>query len=156
MAKESPGRNRDRLIFDFFLVIFALVFLFYSFELNFRSWFFPGVFSIILLIMVVIQTLIDFYGARKMPHLQNLSSVQEKDRPSRLQGKNARLGLVALSMLAFYFIFRFVTIYLAIPVICVLLLRFMGKKSWFTVGLVAVSMDVFIYVFFQVVLETSL
>jgi hypothetical protein len=162
VAKESPGRDRDKLIFDVFLVIVALVFLFNSFELNFRSWFFPGVFSIILLVMMVIQTLMDLYPAQKMSRFQDLTSTRAEDRSStkslktKLQGKNARLVLVTLSMLVFYFIFRFVTIYIAIPVLCVLLLRFLGKKSWLTIGLVAISMDVFIYVFFQLLLETSL
>jgi hypothetical protein len=162
VTKESPGRVRDKLIFDLFLVIVALVFFFNSLELNFRSWFFPGVFSIILLVMAVIQTLMDLYPAQKRSQFQDLTSTQAEDRSSKeslktkLQGKNARLMLVTLSMLAFYFIFRFVTIYLAIPVLCVLLLRFFGKKSWLTISLVAVFMDVFIYVFFQLLLETSL
>jgi hypothetical protein len=162
MSKGLFGQNRDKLIFDVFLVIVALVFLFNSFELNFRSWFFPGVFSITLLMMAVIQTLMDLYPAQKMSQFQDLTSTQVKDRSStkslkaKMQGKNVRLVLVTLSMLAFYLIFRFVTIYIAIPVLCVLLLRFLGKKSWFTIGLVATSMDVFIYVFFQLLLETSL
>jgi len=162
VAKESPGRDRDKLIFDLFLVIVALVFFFNSLELNFRSWFFPGVFSIILLVMAVIQTLMDFYPAQKRSQFQDLTSTQVEDRSSKkslkpkLQGRNARLALVTLSMLAFYFIFRFMTIYLAIPVLCVLLLRFFGKRSWLTIALVAVFMDVFIYVFFQLLLETSL
>ncbi len=162
MAQGLFGRNRDKLIFDVFLVIVALVFLFNSFELNFRSWFFPGVFSIILLIMAGIQTLMDLYQGLKTSKIEDLTIAQEKGRPSweniktKLQGKNARAVLVTLSMLVFYFTFRFVTIYLAIPVLCVLLLRFFGKKSWLTISLVAVFMDVFIYVFFQLLLETSL
>jgi len=112
--------------------------------------------------MAVIQTLMDLYPAQERPQFQDLPSTQAEDRSSKkslktkLQGKNARLAVVTLSMLAFYFIFRFVTIYIAIPVLCILLLRFLGKKSWFTVGLVAICMDVFIYVFFQLLLETSL
>jgi hypothetical protein len=112
--------------------------------------------------MAVIQTLMDLYPARKMSQFQNLISTEAEDRFSKkglntkLQGKNVRLMLVTLSMLVFYFIFRFVTIYLAIPVLCVLLLRFFGKKSWLTIALAAVFMDVFIYVFFQLLLETSL
>ena len=162
MAQGLFGQNRNKLIFDLFLVIVALVFLFNSFELNFRSWFFPGVFSIILLIMAGIQTLMDLYQGLKTSKIEDLTIAQEKDRPSlenirtKLEGKNARALLVTLSMLAFYFIFRFVTIYIAIPVLCVLLLRLLGKKSWLTIGLVAISMDVFIYVFFQLLLETSL
>jgi hypothetical protein len=162
MAQGLFGRNRNKLIFDLFLVIVALVFLFNSFELNFRSWFFPGVFSIILLIMAGIQTLMDLYQGLKTSKIEDLTIAQGKDSPSleniktKLQGKNARAVLVTLSMLVFYFIFRFVTIYIAIPVLCVLLLRFLGKKSWLTIGLVAISMDVFIYVFFQLLLETSL
>ena len=162
MAQGLSGQNRNKLIFDVFLVIVALVFLFNSFELNFRSWFFPGVFSIILLIMAGVQTLMDLYQGLKMSKIEDLTIAQEKDSPSleniktKLQGKNARAVLVTLSMLVFYFIFRFVTIYIAIPVLCVLLLRFLGKKSWLTIGLVAISMDVFIYVFFQLLLETSL
>lgn len=162
MSKGLFGQNRDKLIFDVFLVIVALVFLFNSFELNFRSWFFPGVFSIILLIMAGIQTLMDLYPAQKMSKLQGLISTQEGEKSpqekikTKLEDKYTRAGLVTLSIIAFYFIFRFVTIYLAIPVLCVLLLRFFGKKSWLTIALVSASMDVFIYVFFQLLLETSL
>jgi hypothetical protein len=162
MPQGLFSRNRDKLIFDLFLVIVALVFFFNSFGLHFRSWFFPGVFSIILLIMAGIQTLMDLYRGLKTSEIEDLTIEQEESRRSweniktKLQGKNARAGLVTLSMVAFYLIFRFITIYIAIPVLCVLLLRFLGKRSWFTVGLVAISMDVFIYLFFQLLLETSL
>ena len=156
------SRNRDKLIFDLFLVIVALGFFLNSFELNFRSWLFPGVFSIILLMMAGIQTVMDLYHGLKTSNIDDPTIAQKKDKPSwknirtKLEGKNARAGLVTLSMVAFYLIFRFITIYIAIPVLCVLLLRFLGKRSWITVGLVAASMDVFIYVFFQLLLETSL
>jgi hypothetical protein len=162
MAKRLFSHNRDRLLFDFFLIIVALVFLLNSFELGFRPWFFPGVFSIILLIMAGIQTLMDLYRVQKMSKLQDLISPQEGDKSlqekikTKLEGKHARMGIVTLSIIAFYFIFRFVTIYLAIPFLCILLLRFLGKKSWLTIALVAASVDVFIYVFFYLVLQTSL
>ncbi len=162
MPQGLFSRNRDKLIFDLFLVIVALVFFFNSLDLNFRSWFFPGVFSIVLLIMAGAQTVMDFHRGRRESNIEDLVMAEEKGKAPRenirakLQSKNARAVRVTLSMVAFYLIFRFVTIYIAIPVLCVLLLRFLGKRSWVTVGLVAISMDVFIYLFFQLLLETSL
>ncbi len=155
MTRTSPGRSKDRLIFDSFLFLVALVFFIYSFELNFRSWIFPGVFSIILLTMAGIQIAMDLYRDRGTFKVGDNPSYGEENGSS-LRDKYARLGLVVLSIIAFYLLFRFVTIYVAIPVLCVLTLRFLGKRPWLIVGLVCASMDLFVYGFFQLVLDTAL
>ncbi len=162
MSKELSGCHSARLLFDIFLIIVALVFFFNSQELDFRPWLFPGSFSIILLVMAAIQTLMDWNQARKTPLVDEsaLAGAGEEapgeEKKVAVEGQYARLGVAALSILIFYLIFRFATIYLGIPVLCVLILRFLGGRSWLTTGIFAVFMDVFIYVFFQLLLQTSL
>ena len=43
------------------------------------------------------------------------------------------MGVAALSILGFYIIFRFAKIFLAIPIMCVLLLRFLGGRKAYSV-----------------------
>ena len=162
MSKKLSGRQSARLLFDIFLIIVALVFFFNSLELDFRAWLFPGSFSIILLIMAAIQTLMDWKQARKTSGVEEPASAEGRDeapqeeKKAAVEGQYARLGVAVLSMLGFYIIFRFATIYLAIPVLCVLLLRFLGGRSWRTTGVLALGMDAFVYVFFQWLLQASL
>jgi hypothetical protein len=162
MSKKLTIRNRSRLLFDIFLIIVALIFFFNSLDLDFRAWLFPGCFSIILLIMVMIQTLIDWKLARKLPEVEEQISPEAAStfpgelKKVALEGQYARLGIAALSILGFYLIFRYATIYLAIPVLCILLLRYLGGRSWRTVGILALCLDAFIFVFFQWLLQTSL
>ena len=155
MGRTSPGWSNDRLIFDSFLFLVALVFFIYSFELNLRSWFFPGVSSIILLTMVGTQIVMDLYRSRS-PFKGGDNPSHGEENGSSLRKRYARLWAVILSIIVFYLLFRFVTIYVAIPVLCVLMLRFLGKRPWLTVGLVSVSVDLFVYGFFQLVLNTAL
>lgn len=161
MSKKLSVRNSARLLFDIFLIIVALVFFLNSLELDFRAWLFPGCFSIILLLMVTIQTLIDWKRCRKESEIEPVL-VDTGEKASRevkkvaVEGQYARLGIAALSILVFYIIFRFATIYLAIPVLCLLLLRYLGGRSWRATGILALCMDAFIYVFFQWLLQTSL
>lgn len=162
MSKKFSVSRRVRLLFDIFLIIVALVFFFNSLELDFRAAFFPGSFSIILLIMVTIQTLIDWRESQRASESEeeSLSAAREdppgEEKKVAIEGQYARLGVAALSILGFYIIFRFATIYLAIPVLCVLLLRFLGGRSWRTTGLLALGMDAFVYLCFQWLLQTSL
>jgi hypothetical protein len=162
MSKKLTIRHRSRLLFDVFLIIVALIFFFNSLDLDFRAWLFPGCFSIILLIMVMIQTLIDWKQARKLPEIEGYILPETADptpgelKKASLEGQYARLGIAVLSILGFYLIFRYATIYLAIPVLCVLLLCYLGGRSWRTVGILALCLDAFIFVFFQWLLQTSL
>ena len=151
----SPSRERDvgALIFSGFLVIVALIFLIYSFHLSFRSWIFPGVFSIALLVMTSVQTWIDLDLMRVISKHPDVTLAQAA---AASESKYPRLGLVIASVVAFYLIFRILTIYLAIPVLSLLFLRFLCKRSWTTTFLAAVSLAVFVYVFFQLGLQTSL
>lgn len=160
MGKELSSRSRTRLLFDIFLIIVALVFFFNSRELDFRAWLFPGSFSIILLVMAAVQTLMDWKQTRQTAGGREPASAgaeaSREERKVAVDGRYARLGVAVLSLLGFYLIFRFATIYLAIPVLCVLLLRILGGRSWRTTGLMALGTDVFVYVFFQAFLQTSL
>ncbi len=162
MSKKLTGHPGARLLFDIFLIIVALVFFFNSLDLDFRPWLFPGSFSIILLIMLVIQLLMDWRQARQSSRSEGAFPAEAgKETPGEekkvaVEGQYARLGVAVLSILGFYLIFRFVTIYLAIPVLCLLLVRFLGGRSWRTTGLMALGMDAFVYVFFQWLLQTSL
>jgi hypothetical protein len=162
MSKELSGRHSARLLFDIFLIIVALVFFFNSLDLDFRPWLFPGSFSLILLIMATIQTLMDWKQARKTSGIAEPAIAEAREEAPReekkvaVEGQYARLGIAVLSMLGFYIIFRFATIYLAIPVLCVLLVRFLGGRSWLTTGILALGMDAFVYVCFQWLLQTSL
>lgn len=154
MAKTSTGWSKDRLMFDAFLFLVALVFFIYSFELNFRSWVFPGVFSLILLIMAGVQIGMDVHQGRRRLKEEHLSDREGEGSPSR--NRYTRLGVVVFSIIVFFLLFRFGTIYVAIPVLCVLTLRHLGKKPWLAVGLVSASIDLFVYLFFQLVLNTAL
>ncbi len=153
MTRTSTLWSKGRLMFDVFLFLVALVFFIYSFELNFRSWVFPGVFSLILLIMAGVQIGMDVYRGRRTLKAE-VSHGEEEG--SSTGDRYARLGIVVLSIIVFFFLFRFVTIYVAIPVLCVLTLRYLGKKPWLAVGLVSASVDLFVYLFFQLVLNTAL
>ena len=162
MNQVLTGRHSARLLFDLFLITVALVFFFNSMDLDFRPWLFPGSFSLILLIMVVIQTLIDWRYARRTLGLEEKpSTVAAEEAPGEgkkvvLEGQYARLGAAVLSVLGFYLIFRFATIYLAIPVLCILLVRFLGGRSWRTTVILALGMDAFVYICFQWLLQASL
>jgi len=162
MGMSLSNNQKARLMFDVFLIIVALVFFFNSLELDFRPWLFPGSFSIILLVMVTIQTGIDWKQMHNVPRLSEPSLAEPMNEPSdkkrtvAVEGQYARLGIAVVSMLVFYSLFRFATIYLAIPVLCVLLLRYLGGRSWRTTGILALGMDAFVYVCFQLLLQTSL
>ena len=107
------------------------------------------------------QTLMDWNQARRTSGVEEpaLAEAREEapqgEKKVAVEGQYARLGVAALSILGFYIIFRFATIYLAIPVLCILLLRFMSGRSWRTTG-ISLRMDAFVYVFFQWPLQTSL
>ncbi len=162
MSKALPDRLGPRLLFDVFLILVALVFFFNSRDLDFRAWLFPGSFSIILLIMAIIQLSMDVKEARKSRGAAEPTAAEKSEGPSRperriaVEGHYARFGIATLSVLGFYLIFRFATIYLAIPVLCVLFLRFLGGRSWRITGLSALGMDAAVYIFFQLLLQTSL
>ena len=162
MSKKLSGRQSARLLFDIFLIVVALVFFFNSLELDFRPWLFPGSFSIILLLMATIQTLMDWNKVRKTFGIAEPALAEARgkapgeEKKVAVEGQYARLGIAVLSMVGFYIIFRFATIYLAIPVLCVLLLRYLGGRSWRTTSILALGMDVFVYVCFQWLLQTSL
>ncbi len=155
MARTSTEWSKSRLMFDAFLFLVALVFFIYSFELNFRSWVFPGVFSLTLLIMAGAQIGMDVHrGRRTLKAEEDLSHGGGEE--SFLGNRYVRLGVVVLSIIVFFLLFRFITIYIAIPVLCWLTLRYLGKKPWLAVGLVSASIDLFVYLFFQLVLNTAL
>ena len=162
MNQGLTRRQSARLLFDLFLITVALIFFINSLELDFRPWLFPGSFSLILFIMVVIQTVIDWRQAHQTAGLdEDITAVADAGAPAEekkvlLEGQYARLGVAVLSTLGFYLIFRFATIYLAIPVLCVLCLRFLGGRSWRNTALLALGMDAFVYVCFQWLLQTSL
>ena len=162
MNKGLYGRLSARLLFDIFLIIFALVFFFNSLDLDFRPWLFTGSYSIILLLMAIIQTLIDWNQARQSSGVEQPALAEAGDgvtggeKRVAIEGQYARLGVATLSIVGFYLIFRFATIYLAIPLLCVLLVRFLGGRSWRTTVILALCMDAFVYVFFQLLLQTSL
>ena len=162
MNQILTGRHSARLLFDLFLITLALVFFFNSLDLDFRPWLFPGSFSLILLVMVVIQAVIDWRYARRTSGLEEEPSMVAGDeapvegKKVVLEGQYARLGAAVLSVLGFYLIFRFATIYLAIPVLCILLVRFLGGRSWRTTVILALGMDAFVYVCFQWLLQASL
>ncbi len=155
MAKTSTLWSKGRLIFDAFLFLVALVFFIYSFELNFRSWVFPGAFSLALLIMAGVQTGMDVCRGRKTLKAEEVPSDGDGEG-SLSRSRYARLGVVVFSIIVFFLLFRFFTIYVAIPVLCASTLKYLGKKSWPAVGLVSVSIDLFVYLFFQLVLNTAL
>ncbi len=162
MGRKLSASEHSRLLFDLFLIIVALVFFFNSLELDFRPWLFPGSFSIILLVMAAVQTLLDWSRIRQSPGIGEPvlaaagAEAPREERTVAVEGHYARLGVAVLSVLGFYIIFRFATIYLAIPALCIVLVRFLGGRSWLTTGLLALGMDAFVYVFFQVLLQTSL
>ncbi len=155
MARMPTVGGKGRLIFDAFLFLVALVFFVYSFELNFRSWVFPGVFSLVLLIMAGVQMRMDVHRGRRALKAEETSSDGDGEG-SASRSRYVRLGVVVLSIIVFFLLFRFVTIYVAIPVLCASTLRYLGKKSWPAVGLVSASIDLFVYLFFQLVLNTAL
>jgi len=139
------------LIFDLFLLVAAIVFFVSSLSFDFRPWLFPGLFSLVLIIMVAGQILSSLKKGKK---LQILSTLVSDDRVT--QNSYGRIGFTVFSIITFYLLFRYTTIYLAVPFLTIMFLRFLGHRPWRVVFLTALCLDGFIYVFFQLFLQTSL
>lgn len=161
----EKGKNKiETLIFDVCIVLLATVFTVSAWEIDSRGKFFPGVAGLVLLAMGTLQLLSDLFpGHRALAFIARRAQwfspkgagspvVSQPISTSSYKG----IGLAIASVVLFYILFRALSIYIAIPLLSILLLGLVRKESWRTVLLVALGGDLFIWLVFHLLLQTDL
>jgi hypothetical protein len=138
-----------RLFFDFSLVVLLLVAAFMSFSYAPDARAIPLATSIVAMVFVLIQIVIDIKG-----------SVREAEHPGG-GGDGESIGyrrplMIFIYLAGFVFLLWWMGYLFAVPISAFALMRLAGRVPWVTAVGVAAGLWLFVYVVFEVMLEANL
>jgi putative tricarboxylic transport membrane protein len=64
--------------------------------------------------------------------------------------------LTAGSLFLMILAIHFVGMYVSIPLFFIFYMRFMGRHSWITTGIITISVPIFLFLFFEIALKITL